>query len=94
MSSRLCFLEMRAELAALINLDRNGGEPPAYARALDAQSVFRKELGAVRVTHDAGRLGVQIAVLPPGHRRAVDVRTGVTPGAQDTPCVRTTKIES
>src|SRR5437667_7769128 len=54
----------------------------ADARSQDAYSRDDIELGAVRTANDLIASGIEILVFAPGHRRTVEVRTGVSPSVQ------------
>ena len=72
---------MQSSPAALTSLATRR-QSPAEARTLHAKSALRQELGAVRVADDPRSRGVQIAVLPQGHRRP-GMRAGVAPDPDD-----------
>lgn len=54
----------------------------ADARSQDAHPRDDIEERAVCTAHDPVAAAIEICVFAPGHRRTVDVRTGVTPGVQ------------
>ncbi len=81
-SCSLPLWDPHAKLARGVDVGSNPRQPPAEARTLYANPALRQELGAVRVADDPRSRGVQIAVLPQGHRRP-GMRASVAPDPDD-----------
>src|SRR5205085_5901128 len=71
----------KLQRAVELHMHSRWRERLAQAGPLEAGTGFDVEHRAMPVAHDRAAIGIQVGVLAPGKRRAVDVRTRIQPRA-------------